>query len=225
VTQILAHRGASRAERENTIAAFARAVAMKADGVELDVRRTCDGALIVHHNPHLSDGRTICELTAAELPDYVPTLHAALDACVGLWVNVEIKNDESEPDFDSADLIADATIEQLLSRDDNARWLISSFRLATVDRCRALAPEIRTAWLCVDVPDGAVARMVRRGHAALHPWFGAVTEELLSEAHAEGVSVNAWTVDDPDDLRRLADWGIDGLCTNVPDVARDALGR
>ena len=66
--QILAHRGASRAERENTIVAFTRAATMGADAVELDVRRTSDGALVVHHNPHLDDGRLIAALTAADLP-------------------------------------------------------------------------------------------------------------------------------------------------------------
>jgi glycerophosphoryl diester phosphodiesterase len=224
VTQVLAHRGASRAERENTIAAFARAVAMGADGVELDVRATADGFLVIHHNPGLDDGRLICELQAAELPKHVPSLHDALDACAGLWVNVEIKNDESEPDFDPTDHIADAVIAALLERNENDRWLISSFRLETVDRCRALAPEIRTAWLCVQVPEGTIDRMVRHGHAALHPWYGAVTEELITAAHAAGVQVNTWTVDNPDDLRRLADWGIDGLCTNVPNIALELLG-
>jgi glycerophosphoryl diester phosphodiesterase len=197
---------------------------MGADGVELDVRATADGFLVIHHNPGLDDGRLICELQAAELPKHVPSLHDALDACAGLWVNVEIKNDESEPDFDPTDHIADAVIAALLERNENDRWLISSFRLETVDRCRALAPEIRTAWLCVQVPEGTIDRMVRRGHAALHPWYGAVTEELITAAHAAGVQVNTWTVDNPDDLRRLADWGIDGLCTNVPNIALELLG-
>jgi glycerophosphoryl diester phosphodiesterase len=225
VTQVLAHRGASRAERENTVAAFGRAVAMGADGVELDVRSTADGSLVIHHNPGLGDGRLICELLASELPDHVPSFNDALDACAGLWVNVEIKNDESEPDFDPTDHIADAVIAALLERNENERWLISSFRLETVDRCRSLAPEIRTAWLCVQVPDGTIDKMVRRGHAALHPWFGSVTEELIAAAHAAGVQVNTWTVDNPEDLSRLAAWGIDGLCTNVPDVALEVLGR
>ena len=55
--QVIAHRGASKAEAENTLAAFRRAGAMGADAVELDVRRTRDGVLVVHHDPHLPDGR------------------------------------------------------------------------------------------------------------------------------------------------------------------------
>jgi leucyl aminopeptidase (aminopeptidase T) len=70
-----------------------------------------------------------------------------------MWVNVEIKNDPGEPDFDPTDSIADRTIEALCERGDDARWLVSSFRLETIDRCRSLAPSIRTAWLVDEVPD------------------------------------------------------------------------
>ena len=73
-------------------------------------------------------------------------------------------------DFDPTDSIADETIAHLLARGTDERWLISCFRIDTVDRCRALAPQIRTAWLTVAVPPDAVAMLVERGHAALHPW-------------------------------------------------------
>ena len=90
--QVIAHRGASRAERENTLEAFRRAGLMGADAVELDVRRTADGAMAIHHDASLSDGRLICELQSTDLPTHVPLLSAALDACEGMWVNIEIKN-------------------------------------------------------------------------------------------------------------------------------------
>jgi glycerophosphoryl diester phosphodiesterase len=225
MAQVMAHRGASRAERENSIAAFHRAREMGADAVELDVRRTSDGALVVHHNPHLADGRLIADLAAAELPDEVPTLSAALDACAGMWVNVEIKNDESEPDFDPTDSIADETMALLVARDTDDQWLISSFRIETVDRCRAIAPHIRTAWLTVAVPDDVVATVTARGHVALHPWVGMLTREHLDACHAAGIAVNTWTCDDPERMAELIEWGIDGICTNVPDVALRVLGR
>src|SRR5688500_15920991 len=106
MTAVWAHRGASRAERENTLAAFASAVAMGADGVELDVRRTRDGAMAVHHDAALADGRLLAELTVADLPADVPLLDAALDACGDLVVNVEIKNLPGEPDFDPDERLA-----------------------------------------------------------------------------------------------------------------------
>ena len=100
MTLVIAHRGASRAERENTIAAFRRAVEMGADGIELDVRRSADDRLVVHHDAALADGRLIRHTGSADLPDHIPSLAAALDACEGAFVNVEIKNDPSDPDFD-----------------------------------------------------------------------------------------------------------------------------
>ena len=227
--QILAHRGASRAERENTIVAFTRAAAMGADAVELDVRRTSDGALVVHHNPHLDDGRLIAALTAADLPEHVPSLAAALDACTGMWVNVEIKNDPEEPDFDPPDTLADATMAQLMARGEPERWLISSFRIETIDRCRVIADSdgvpIRTAWLTGVVPDDVVDLLTARGHAALHPWVRLLTADIVQRCHAAGIQVNTWTCDDPERMAELVAWGIDGICTNVPDVGLSVLGR
>lgn len=216
---VIAHRGASRAEQENTVAAFRAAATMGADAVELDVRRTADGVLVVHHNPHLDDGRLVAATRHGDLPAHVPTLAEALDACQGMWVNVEIKNDPEEPDFDPSESIADETIAHLVARDEDARWLISSFRMETVDRCRALAPTIRTAWLCVDIPEGVERTLVRRGHSALHPWFPSLDHETLRRCHAAGVEVNVWTCDDPERMSALYEWGIDGICTNVPDLA------
>ncbi|MEO7371451.1 MAG: glycerophosphodiester phosphodiesterase, partial [Ilumatobacteraceae bacterium] len=132
MTQVLAHRGASKAKRENTIEAFRTAGTMGSDGVELDVRRTADRRLVVHHDPLLPDGRAIVAVDAVELPAYIPGLDAALDACAGMWVNVEIKNDPTEPDFDPTDSIADHVVAALTERADDYRWLISSFRIETI---------------------------------------------------------------------------------------------
>jgi len=226
VVQVMAHRGASRAERENTLAAFRRAGAMGANAVELDVRRSADGVLVVHHDPVLADRRVICRTAAAQLPVHIPSLSDALDACAGMWVNLEIKNDESEPDFDPDDWVADQTMAMLAARGEPARWLMSSFRLETMDRCRALAPHIRTAWLTSKPPADAVATLVQHGHAGLHPKVRHVTRTLIGACHAAGLFVNTWTCDDPARMRELIGWGIDGICKNVPDVAlsvRDAM--
>ncbi|MFM8648838.1 MAG: glycerophosphodiester phosphodiesterase [Actinomycetota bacterium] len=226
MTAVIAHRGASKAERENTVEAFRRAVEMRTDGIELDVRRTRDGVLVVHHNPDLADGRVIAQLDHIDVPTHVPILDDALDACRPAWVNVEIKNDPTEPDFDATDSIADETIALLARRPEgDDRWLISSFRLETVDRCRALRPSIRTAWLTVKVEDSDTAAvldgLVTTGHAALHSWVGALTRELVDACHARGLQVNTWTCDDPERMDELVAWGVDGICTNRPDLARE----
>jgi len=219
MTEVIAHRGASEAERENTVAAFRRAGEMGAAAVELDVRRSSDGVLVVHHNPGLPDGRLVAATPQAALPNEVSTLGAALDACTGMWVNVEIKNDPAEPDFDPSESIADDTIAHLVARGEDHRWLISSFRMETVDRCRLLAPGIRTAWLCTAVPHGVAELLVAKGHVGLHPWVAMLTRATVDECHAAGLQVNTWTCDDPVRMVELAEWGVDGICTNVPDVA------
>ena len=83
----MAHRGASLAEPENTVAAFERARELGADWVELDARRSADGVVVVHHDAHLADGRLIADLTMDELPDGIPSLAEALEACDGMGVN------------------------------------------------------------------------------------------------------------------------------------------
>jgi glycerophosphoryl diester phosphodiesterase len=225
MVEVLAHRGASRAARENTIEAFRLAAALGSDAVELDVRCTADHLLVVHHDPYLSDGRVIGEVQSVDLPSHVPQLGAALDACGGMWVNVEIKNDPSEPDFDPTDSIADQTVAELLARGEDDRWLISAFRIETIDRCRALAGSIRTAWLVDEVPDDVIATMVGRGHSVLHPWVGSLHRSHIDVCHGAGIEVNAWTCDDPQRMAELIEWAIDGICTNVPDVAADVVAR
>ena len=221
--QVLAHRGASKAERENTVAAFQRAHSMGAQAVELDVRRSADGALVVHHDPLLGDGRAIIVTDRADLPDHIPTVSEALDACSGMWVNLEIKNDPSEPDFDPTDSIADDTMALLAERGETHRWLMSSFRIETMDRCRAVAPDVRTAWLTGVVPDDVVEILTSRGHTALHPWVRLLGRDVVDRCHGAGIEVNTWTCDDPERMRELIEWGIDGICTNVPEVALAVL--
>lgn len=222
---IIAHRGASAARPENTVEAFAAAGPLGADAVELDARRTADGTVVVHHDDTLADGRTIVTTERAALPPAVPTLRAALDACGDLIVNIEIKNWPDDADFDPTEAVAVGVMAEIDRRGTPERYLVSSFHRPTIDRVRELsAGGVATAYLHAHI-DGAtaLAEAVAHGHGALHPWHGWVTEELVAAAHDRGVAVNAWTVDDPELMVRLASWGVDGIVTNVPDVARAAL--
>lgn len=226
MTDVIAHRGASRAERENTLAAFRRAVELGADGVELDARRTADGALVVHHDALLGDGRAIVATAAADLPPEVPTLTDALDACAPLVVNIELKNSPDDPDFDPEDRLADAVVALLRDRSEpRDRWLLSSFRMATIDRVRARAPDLATAFLTSFPSEDVVADAVAHGHGTLHPWEAMLTAPVVAAASAAGLRVNTWTCNDPERARELARWGVGGIITDVPDEIRTALGR
>lgn len=225
--QVVAHRGASRAARENTLDAFDLAGKLGADGIELDVRRTADGLMAIHHDPALADGRLICEMNASELPAHVPLLSDALDACGDLWVNIEIKNHPDDPDHDPRETLAAAVAHHLAERGDDDRWLVSSFSRATIDAMRTLRPQVRTGFLTVGVRPDALDKTARdlavSGHSALHPYDQLLTPECVRAFHAQGIEVNVWTVDDPARMAELVSWGVDSIITNVPDICRSAV--
>jgi glycerophosphoryl diester phosphodiesterase len=225
---VLGHQGASASQPGNTIEAFEAVGAQGADGVELDVRRTADGAGVIRHDPTLPDGRALAELSAAEVPAWVPSLETALDACSGMdCVNIEIKNWPDDPDFDPEDTLAEVVVATLAGRSDRDRSLVSSFHLPTIDRVRALAPDLATGWLRLNLVDveGELDRIVERGHRAVHPHAVFVEPALVDAAHQRGLLVVTWTVDDPDHLRRLEAMGVDAAITNDPATALAALGR
>ena len=200
---------------------------MGADMVELDVRRTADGRLAIHHDARLPDARAICELAWSDLPADVPDLDEAIDACVPMAVNVEVKSSARDPDFDPERTVA-AEVANLVGRHDlYDRILVSSFDVGSIARIREVDPRVATAWLTMLVPDAAavVASLVEAGHRALHPYDAIVDRALVDACHAAGIEVNVWTVDDPERMLALAELGVDGICTNEPDVALRVLGR
>lgn len=222
---ILAHRGASRVAPENTLEAFVQAARVGADGVELDVRRSADGALVVHHDAELPGRGPIASLVAAELPSSVPGLDAALDACGDLLVNIELKALPGEPDFDPTYGLGRMVARLVAGRGRAGRVVVSSFDLSALDATLAAEPALVTGWLTPSWYDqtSALETVIAHGHRALHPHHEAVTPALVAAAHAAGIAVATWTVDDPDRIRQLVAAGVDAIITNVPDVARAAL--
>jgi glycerophosphoryl diester phosphodiesterase len=218
MTKVFGHRGASAAEPENTIAAFTRAKSMGADGVELDVRRHESGVLAIAHD----------EVLGRPLAPSVPDLAAALDACAGMTVNIEIKNFQGDGDFDPDETLAARVVDLLNERGGRDDVLVSSFNLSCINRVRELDDSIATGFLVMVAPDDDVAGRVierarRHGHGAIHPHHIGVTPRFVELATAAGLDVHTWTVDDPARMRELADLGVTSIITNVPDVALSTL--
>jgi glycerophosphoryl diester phosphodiesterase len=227
---VIAHRGASAAARANTLEAFRRAAAMGADAAELDVRRTADDRVVVHHDDSLRTAGPIAALRLAEIrrsSPSVPTLAEALEACGAMWVNVEVKNSPVEHDWDPGDGILPLVIEVLEAADRFDTTILSSFNPATVSRARTFG--LRTGWLVAQgLPVRPVLEQAAAGkHFSLHPHASALAGEraaaVIEIAHEAGLAVVAWTVDDPQEQRRLAAAGIDGIITNRPDDCIAAL--
>ena len=169
------------------------------------------------------NGRAALDVLRATPVDLV-LLDMMMPVLDGYGALLEIKNDPEEPDFDPTDSIADQTVATLLDRGEDDRWVISCFRIETIDRCRALTERIRTAWLVMEAPDDVISTLVSRGHSALHPWVAMLRRSHIDVCHGAGIAVNTWTCDDPLRMAELIEWGIDGICTNVPDVAIGVIG-
>lgn len=223
----MAHRGASAAAPENTVEAFRLAKELGADWVELDVRLSADGVVVVHHDAQLADGRMLGELTIEQLPDSVPSLAEALEACEGMGVNIEIKNLPDDPDYDADHAVVDAVAGLAQAYLGPERTLISSFNMDSVDRMHRVDPSLPCAWLFFQMTDPAsvVDRAVAHEMAAIHPFDNLVDAAMVRRAHEAGLRVNVWTVDDPERMGALIELGVDGICTNVPDVMRAVVDR
>jgi glycerophosphoryl diester phosphodiesterase len=221
-TLVLAHRGASAARPENTHEAFRHARELGADGVELDVRVTRDGALVVHHDARLTDGRALIDLARTDLPASIPTLDEALDECAGMVVNVEIKNDSNDPDHDASGERGVTVASHLVGRGAADQLLVSSFDHSLLGLVRARQPSLPTAALVAHSrhPARLVERVSDAGHAAINPIDHLVDAELVELAHHLDLAVYVWTVDDPERMAELVVLAVDGIITNVPDVAR-----
>ena len=231
---VLGHRGAPRDAVENTLAAFIEARDQGADGVELDVHRSADGTLVVHHDAAAAGLGILAEHDLATIraarPE-IPTLGEVFDACAGMLVNVEVKNSPEDADFDPEDRGAAAVVELIRARDLSASVIVSSFHLPTIDRVHELGPEVPTGYLVVVDPLPLPALQVahERGHTALHPHLAAMGEAFAADAVARAaeleIALNVWTVNDPAEIVRLAEVGVDAIITDMPRLARSALGR
>lgn len=233
---VIGHRGASALATENTTAAFARARADGADGVELDVLLSRDGEVMVFHDDDLRRlaGRPerVCDLSRARLQGLtlvgggrIPTLDEALLACgPDLLVNVELKANGLFDELVSP--LVDG-VGRVIERHRAAdRVLVSSFSPVAVATWRQRRPDVPAAllfesetWLAV-----ACALLLPVVHPfAANPPQTLCTQSLVDAWHACGYAVNAWTVDAAEDLRRLAALGVDGLISNDPGAARAAI--
>jgi glycerophosphoryl diester phosphodiesterase len=222
------------------MAAFAKAVDLGADGIEFDVHLSADGVPVVIHDFSVdatTDGSgPVSGLPLAQLKELdagssfdpafagepIPTLAEVLETFGHrLFLNVELKT-VSPGDNGLERAVITEVKRHGLDRDD--RVLLSSFNPFSLRRARRLSPHMRLGLLYA--PD--LTLPLRRAwlaplapHQARHPEHTMVDARYMAWARRHGYQVNTWTVDDPAEMHRLVDLGLDGIITNVPDV----LGR
>jgi glycerophosphoryl diester phosphodiesterase len=198
----IGHRGAMGHAPENTVASFETAIALGCDEVETDVWLTADDRLLISHD--------------RPGPGVTLTLDAVLDLCRGrVGVNVELKADRDEQ---QAAKLGRRVARRLAERSDPDAY-VSSFWWSALGAARDAAPNVRRAFLFSDSPDRAalIASAVSAGLWALHPERTYATRELVDAAHAAGLRVNVWTVNDQDEIAACAALGVDGIMSNRPE--------
>jgi glycerophosphoryl diester phosphodiesterase len=225
---VVAHRGASIEQPENTIDAFEAAIDAGADAVEFDVRMTADGHAVVMHDPDVSrttegsglvSGSTLEELRKLG----VPTVDEALRCLSGrAAVDIEIKNLPGEPDFTlDREAAVEATLAALDSVSFTGQVIVSSFNPASIAHSRALRPDVPTGLLTeyeVDANE-AVRRATTNGHTWVLPFVLKVLEAgdgFAERVHDDGALLGVWIADDPETARRLFALGVDAVATNDP---------
>ena len=219
---VIAHRGASGYEYENSRAAFRRAVMLDADGVELDVHATSDGGIVVHHDAEIPGGGPIAQLTVAEARklrlrngETVPLLSEILELVGDRDVWVEVK---------SLPQRYDAALFAILDRGPAPdRYAVHSFDHRIVHRLGEERPSLRRGILLSAYLRDAVSVMRSVGATTLWQEWQQVDQDLVNHVHQAGGTVIAWTVNEIGDLDRMVRLGVDGLCGNYPDRIRVAI--
>jgi glycerophosphoryl diester phosphodiesterase len=247
VTLVVAHRGAASIAPENTMEAYKLAVEAGADAIELDVHLTADGQLVVIHDESLDRttdrsgsiaSMTMKEIRAAdagyrfEADDgtfpfrgkglTVPTLAEVLEWLPdGMGLVVEVK----------ARGATGPTVEALRPSGVRGagRASLISFDETAIDAARELDPGLPTGYLLVPSQpiEPALTWAVEHGHPAVHPWEGDLGMDprpILATAQAYGRLIGCYVVNDPDRMQQLAAYGLWGFVTDLPGVAREALG-
>lgn len=214
---IIGHRGAS-GHPDNTIPSFELALAQGADGIELDVRESGDGQLVVVHS-------SVVGSHAVKSTDYerirdlgdgyeVPLFEDVLKQFGGeAFLDIELK----EPGFE------EKAIELIKQYGNPDRAMISGFHTAMLNKVHAVLPDIQLGFIYNRTQDEESRHNIPID--VVIPQFRLASRELSEEIHDEGLQVFPWTVNEEAEMRRLLACGVDGIITDEPARLAKVLGR
>ena len=232
---LIGHRGYPAAARENTLPAFEAALEAGCDGVEMDVRMTADGALVVHHDGSVNGaaGSLVLERTewdrieeetfpSSAGPYRVFRLEDVLESLRGrCLLNVEVK----PPGPGRHGSVADRLLEALKPVRPRESVLVSSFDPEALAAIRRRDASVLLAFLFTSMKDlnHLEEEEIVENLVAIHPRHDLVDPKLMKRAGERGLQVNTWTVDDPAEASRLVRLGVTAVVTNRPEAIADAL--
>ncbi|MBD0334865.1 MAG: glycerophosphodiester phosphodiesterase [Cyanobacteria bacterium Co-bin13] len=229
---VTAHRGSSAIAPENTLAALQQAIVDGADFAEVDVQATADGELVLFHDADLSriaglphrlgerSYREICQVDAGRWfgPEFaaerIPRLAEAVNRVRGqLRLNLELKAYGS-----TRHSLAQRLVEQLQQLAFSHDCIVTCFDRALLWQVHQLAPQLRLGLICADTP------------SALENWLtlysvqaAIATPKLIKSIQSRNQAIHVWTVNDPADMQRFIQWGVDSLITDQPGRLRQVL--
>lgn len=212
---IIAHRGASGYEPENTLRAFERAIFMGAPMIELDVHLSQSNDLVVIHDFHTKDGKVVANLTTQELKQYdlgkgerIPLLSEVLNL-IGerVIVNIELKA------IGTAQPVA-----QLLKNSDPSKFIVSSFNHNLVKEFHSYAPEVPIGVIFEGNPIKPSQIALDADAQTIVGHYKWITSDFIKDAHAHGIQVFTYTVNEKPIAEKLQAMDIDGIITNYPDI-------
>lgn len=239
---IFAHRGASAHAPENTLAAFELALAQGADGIELDVKLSADGHVVVIHDP-TTDRTTgaygrVKDLSLAELrglnagsfysanfsTEKIPMLEEVFETFgKKIFINVELTNYNTPRDH-----LVESVCMLVKKFNVQKHVMFSSFYASNLSKARSYLPEVPCGLLAFNGLIGAWARSFGFAfgkYAALHPYLKDVTPQQVQRVHRLKGRVHVWTVNAEEDMRRLFGWGVDAIFTDDPQLAVRVRGE
>ncbi|GAA4992168.1 glycerophosphodiester phosphodiesterase family protein [Pseudonocardia tropica] len=241
--EVVAHRGASADAPENTLAAADGAVVQRADAVEVDVQRTADGHLVLVHDATLARTTDVERVfpTRAQAPVGSFTLAELRRLDAGSWFSPAFAGERIPTLGEFADRLR-GRADLLVELKDPARYpgvekevayeldgprpgvVVQSFDHDVMRSFAEAAPDVPAGWLFDGRPTAAqLDDAAARGVSQINPSFRSVDAALVAEVRARGMQTGVYTVDDPDDMRRIAATGVDRIITDRPAVLRTVL--
>lgn len=211
---ILGHRGARAVQSipENTIASFERAMSDGADGFEFDIRLTADGEVVVCHDPRYRQ-LELARVSGEKLSELARFEQVLVGFAERAFLDIELKVEGLEK----------ITLELLRKNPPRRGFVVSSFLPEVLQRLRDADAEVPLGLICETRDE--LAQWARIPVQYVIPHYSRVHSPLVQELRSAGKRILVWTVNDPREMRRLADLSVDGIISDDPGLLKRTISE